>query len=108
MAITAWSAKVCRERDLLFGKRPGDRACQNQNTDWSAFAEHRNADHGAISSARPDSGASYSGSALASADVNRSSLKQSATDAGSSSGLVDNLLERRLVFRATAQTLRRP
>ena len=57
----------CRERDLLFGKRPGNRACQDQNTDWGAFAEQRNADHGAISTRRPGHRCPlYSGSAFAS------------------------------------------
>jgi hypothetical protein len=66
--------KGCRERDLVVGKRPGHRACQDQNTDWGSFAEHRDSYHGAISSGTHNIRQVVFRIRRSVVDVNRSSL----------------------------------
>ena len=99
MAITAWSAKVVASAICCSVKGRATVRVRTRTPIGSAFAEHRNADHGAISKHGQDTRCVVFRIGHCVADVDRSSLKQSATDAGSSSGLVDNLLERRAVFR---------
>ena len=43
IAITAWSAKVCDELDLLFGERFNDAAHHGDDADRHAVADERNA-----------------------------------------------------------------
>ena len=47
IAIAAWSAKVDDQLDLLVGERPHLGARQCEHADRDAFAQHRNAEHGA-------------------------------------------------------------
>ena len=44
MAITAWSAKVLQQRDVLVGERPGTVASDEDRPDALALPQHRRAD----------------------------------------------------------------
>ena len=68
IAITAWSAKVVDQLDLLVGERPHDAARQDEHADRHSFAQQRHAEHRAqvLRSSRPRINVN-SGSALTSA-----------------------------------------
>ena len=44
MAMTAWSANVCQQLDLLVGERPHLGACQPKSPNRNAVPQHRNAE----------------------------------------------------------------